>query len=536
MSLLAVPKVLDTTIETVDPHFRVVVVFPDLENHTMRIDLRRLTLAALMLSTSATYSALATAQSFVGDTDTDYYGALGGFASDTAVKDSAVKAVANVDEDEVWINETPTVSAVRQVAASMYIGDDVTPASQTSSPSDHFNQATHYAAPIQSASHNGAGSHGSSPCGSTCDSGCDTGFGKLGSAICADDPTFWMKAELLLWFPQARQTPPLGVRSNEPQAPILNPLISDTAVPFGDSFGGGLVPGFRGDIGRYFADGTFGLGGRVWILGNEDDNLAFGGNGTGDSLGVPFYNTFNGPPLLGEDAIFINFAPVDGRTGGDVAIQTSLSIVAAELYGRALVGKSKNHRFEMLGGYSHFNIADSLAMQVNSIGLPGDQTIFRDRFETRNEFHGGQIGSEISLNRGRWTASSLTKVHLGNMSQRVAVDGNLTRGPFGDPPNVVEAQGLFARGDVIGVREQSVFAFAPEVNLKLGYQFRDHVNFHVGYSFVYWNNVALAGDQMDRNLFVNGTDLGNFGPVRHVDIRTSGFFVQGIDLGATITF
>ncbi len=502
----------------------------------MKIDLRRLTLAALVLSTSATYSAFATAQSFVGDTDTDYYGALGGFVPDAADNEAPMNAVQPADEQEVWIKGTPKRTVARQVAATMYIGDDVTPASETSSPSDHFNRATQYAAPIQSAPHNGAGSHGSSPCGSTCDSGCDTGFGKLGSAICADDPTFWMKAELLLWFPQARQTPPLGVRSNDPQVPILNPLTSPSAVPFGDSFGGGLVPGFRGDIGRYFADGTFGLGGRVWILGNEDDDLAFGGNGAGDSLGVPFYSTFNGPPLLGEDAIFVNFAPIAAQTAGNVAIQTSLSIVAAELYGRALVGKSKNHRFEMLGGYSHFNIADSLAMQVNSIALAGAQTIFNDSFETRNEFHGGQIGSEISLNRGRWTASSLTKVHLGNMSQRVAVNGSLTQGPFGVAPVLTANEGLFARGDIIGVREQNVFAFAPEMNFKLGYQFRDHVNFHVGYSFVYWNNVALAGDQMDRNLYVDGTDLGNAGPVRHVDIRTSGFFVQGIDLGATITF
>ncbi len=43
-----------------------------------------------------------------------------------------------------------------------------------------------------------------------------------------------------------------------------------------------------------------------------------------------------------------------------------------------------------------------------------------------------------------------------------------------------------------GTFERDVFTFAPELNLKLGYRFRDHVTFNVGYSFIYWNNVALV--------------------------------------------
>jgi len=504
----------------------------------MKINLRRLTLAALVLSTSATYSAVASAQNYVGDTEADYYGAPGGFVPNPADNETPIEAVQAADEQEVWIKGTPKGTAVRQVAASMYIGDDVSPASDASSPSDRVHAKTQFESPYRATSHQQSNSYASSSaCAPSCDSGCDTGFGKIGSAVCAGDTTVWMKAEMLLWFPQARNTPPLGVRSAATVLPVLNQ--NNTATAFADSFGGNLVPGFRGDIGRYFADGAFGLGGRVWILADEDDNLSFGGNGVGESLGVPFYNTFNGPPLVGEDAVFIGFN--DGVNPltftGDVAIRTSLSIVAAEIYGRALVGESKNHRFEMLGGYSHFNIADSLSMRINSISLPtADQTIFNDSFETRNEFHGGQIGSEISLNRGKWTASSLTKVHLGNMSQRVAVNGGASQGIVNGPPPIATDQGLFARGNILGVREQDVFAFAPEMNLKLGYQFRDHVNFHVGYTFVYWNSVALAGNQMDRNLYVDGTALGNAGPFRSVDIDTAGFFVQGIDLGATIEF
>lgn len=508
----------------------------------MKIDLRRLTLAALVLSTSATYNAVASAQNFVGDTEADYYGALGGFVPDASNNESPIEATQAAGEEEVWIKGTPKGTAVRQVAASMYIGDDVVPASDETSPSDHFGTSSQYASPYRASSHQHASSYmSSSACGASCDSGCDSGCGAIGAAIRADDPRFWMKSELLLWFPQERQTAPLGVRAPAGDVPVLrNPLASPNATPFGDSFGGDLVPGFRGDIGAYFADGAFGLGGRVWILGDDEDSLNYGGNGLGESLGLPFFNINDDPLQFGENAVFIGFNDGVPRNQGSVAVRSSLSMIAAEIYGRALLSKSKNHRFEMLGGYSHFNITDELGIRVQSIELPGGvQTVFNDSFSTANEFHGGQIGSEISLTRGRWTASSLTKVHLGNMAQRVSVSGNTSQGILPAAPAVVAPdQGLFARGETLELNgfKRDVLAFAPEMNLKLGYQFRDHVNLHVGYTFIYWSDVALAGDQLNRNVYIDTADYTANDTARHTSFKSSGYFVQGIDLGATITF
>jgi len=491
----------------------------------MKIDLRRLTLAAMMLSTSATYVAVASAQTFVGDAE--YYGAQGGFVSDASNNETPL--------DEAFAeDQTPSGPAVQQVSASMYIGDEVAPATNVS-PARRATTTTPYrAAAHQSMPYASQPAYSSVPC----DSGCDAAAARsrIGSAVYANDTNVWMKAELLLWFPQSRNTPPLGVRSEAGSVPALNQTVSPTATPFGDNFGGDLTPGFRGDIGRYFGDGTFGIGGRVWILADDEEELAYGGNGLGESLGIPFFNT--NPLLVGEDAIFIGFNDGIPRAQGDVAIRSALSIVAAEIYGRALMGESKNHRFELLGGYSHFNLQDELDIRVNAIELPaGVQTVFNDSFRTRNEFHGGQIGGEISLQRGRWTASSLTKVHLGNMSQQVKATGTTARAVLPAVPAVVAANdGLFARGDARRLGKQDVFAFAPEMNLKLGYQFREHVNFHVGYSFIYWNNVALAGDQLDRNLFVDTANYNLTGDAGVPKINSGGFFVQGIDLGATIEF
>lgn len=476
----------------------------------MKIDMRRLTLTAVLLSASTALPSALLAQSPAEDVYADYYGSGGGFVSETAGNEGAVQ----------------------QIAATMFIGDDVEPSDSYAAPqplAESWSEPTPY--PAHSSDYSGDSMVGPYQyAGDFCDTGCaPPRRGAISRAINTSDPTVWMKAELLLWFPQGRDLPPLGVASAQPGLPTA--LNHD--LMFHEAFGNDLTPGFRGDIGRYFAGGRLGLGGRVWVLGDDDDSVSFGGDGSGHTLGIPFFNTNGGF----EDAVLVGFDDGVTQVAGNANVDSSLSVVAAELYGRALLGKSRNHRLELIGGYSHFNISDDLYMSVNRSDFPqGNVISFRDEFRTRNEFHGGQIGSEVSLKRGRWTANALTKVHLGNMSQRVAVNGSSTHNVIGAGPVSQFDEGLFARGSVQGVRNRDVFTFAPEMNLKLGYQFRQHVNFHVGYSFVYWSNVALAGDQIDRNIFLDGNNLGNTGPDRFVSMKDSGFWVQGIDLGAVIEF
>ncbi|MEM0927034.1 MAG: BBP7 family outer membrane beta-barrel protein, partial [Planctomycetota bacterium] len=68
----------------------------------------------------------------------------------------------------------------------------------------------------------------------------------------------------------------------------------------------------------------------------------------------------------------------------------------------------------------------------------------------------------------------------------------------------------------------------------LGYRFRDHVSFTVGYTFLYFDNVAMAGQQINR--FQDTDDLGaNVTPVSY-DIVEGSHWVQGISLGASIDF
>ncbi len=315
-------------------------------------------------------------------------------------------------------------------------------------------------------------------CGGSCDSCCSTrgNFSKLMSGRC---PEVWATAEALLWFPQARTGPALA-SFNDPGTDAL--LTTAGTTTFGTELGNNLSAGGRFDVGKYFGDGTFGIGGRFWIIGDDSTSANFQGDGSTGTVARPYFDT-----LLGaENAVQIASnvpAGVNAPNGftGSITGEESLSMLGAEAYGRLTFGRGREFHTDLLGGYSYFNIGNDLSLDSTTTATlpsPGGITTFSDRFNIDNNFNGGQIGSETILRRGRWVARSLTKVHLGNMNQRVAISGTGTRQATAIAAPTAFGDGFLA-GGMNGVYERDVFTFAPEVNLKLGYRFREHVTFNV---------------------------------------------------------
>ncbi len=370
----------------------------------------------------------------------------------------------------------------------------------------------------------------------SCQGGCGASRGgSLASGDCNQDT--WLRAELLLWFPQARRSPILAATNSQPGG---LPIVGQPGFTsrFGGEIGTGLETGFRADVGKYFADGQLGLGARLWFLSDAEEGYA--GQSDGDvALGLPIFDTQFGA----EDAVLAAFDPNNGfdpELNGTLNVDTELSIASSEFYARLLFAEGKDYRVDMIGGYSYFNIEDDLSLRLSAVRVanPADGLTrnFRDHFNTTNNFHGGQIGFENLVTRGRFSIRTLTKVHLGNMSQRVAISGSSERFFAGGPAPEQFDGGILAM-DNQGVQRRDVFTFAPEANFKLNYRMRNYVNFSVGYSFIYWNHVALAGDQIDRNVDTSGL-LNNAAvvtsPSRKFEDR--GFFVQGIDLGVSVDY
>ncbi|MFK8112457.1 MAG: BBP7 family outer membrane beta-barrel protein [Rubripirellula sp.] len=376
-----------------------------------------------------------------------------------------------------------------------------------------------------------------SGCGiSSCDGGCDSGCSskrrsRFGNILSRCDSDTWASAEFLMWFTQDRDMPAL-VTTGAPGS--LGTLAeASTQTVFGDDINGELSGGFRGDYGKWLGD-NIGVGGRFWILAENQDSVYLAGNGNTQTIARPFFDPNLYPTNDGQNSFLIG-NNLGGGVGGAVAAESSLDMMAMEAYGRFRFSCNNTCRLDFIGGYSHFEIDDELRISSFSEDLnTAARKSFSDQFNADNEFNGGQLGFEMTITRGRWMARSLTKVHLGNMQQSANIVGQTVDTTAGGASTSTSG-GLLARGNQ-GQFERDVFAFAPEANFKLAYKFRPNVLLSVGYSFMYFDNVMLNGDIVDNVINNNDLIANTLGPRPAWEFNDSSLWVQGLDLGFVIDF
>ncbi|TWU34391.1 BBP7 family outer membrane beta-barrel protein [Novipirellula artificiosorum] len=500
----------------------------------MKTNLRGLTLTALLLSASNMSFAQQGASTSIGDLpgyDEDAY-----FAEEAtyAQRVSPVAPAAHTDEDAHVTDQ------------GAYVTDEVYPTAASE-------EAPQLYAPMDSSELQPVGFFDGSLLGmnqsncdqvQVCEAGCDGGCSSCrGSSLSSRlglgnlsgcGSNCWGTSEALLWFTPDRDMPAL-ITVNAPGGDPIGPTATTV---FGDGIDGDLTAGFRGDYGKYVTK-NIGIGGRFWIVGDQTESYSNASNGD-ITIGRPFFDTsdsFFDSPNPGENALLIGHNGVGllPLVDGNIQAESKLQMWAAEAYARINLGCSSTSKLELLGGYSHFSIDDSLYMHSQSFigGSAAASSFydFTDAYELENRFDGGQIGFEMSKTRGRWTARSLTKVHLGNMSQSAKVQGTST---FGTPFPATTGVGGALPFDSYVDEDRDVFTFIPEANFKLSYQFRPNVALSVGYSFMYFDNVAQVGDVI--NPIYDGPSLGDpaqFGgqPFKFDD---SSLWVQGIDLGVVI--
>ncbi|MCC9602841.1 BBP7 family outer membrane beta-barrel protein [Stieleria sp. JC731] len=378
-----------------------------------------------------------------------------------------------------------------------------------------------------------------SSCGSSCD---DKAFAGLMN-LCDKDG--WIRAEGMIMFMEARTAPALVTTADPTQFPVLpdpnNGAGSGatTQIVFGEELDGGVSGGTRFDVGRYLSD-NFGIGARFMWLSENGDDFSITGNGTGNSIARPFFQIpLTNPGTASESALIVNqFStnPLINSQRGTVQSSFATDLITAEAYARMTYCKNKSARVELLGGYSFVRLDDNLSIYSRTTDVVTN-TFLSDfsEFDTKNEFHGGQIGFESLVTRGCWTVRMLSKIHMGNMSRSVTKIGRSDDGFDNNINNVYNSSLLVDEEQ--GTQEESDFTFIPELNLTLGYRFRDHVSFTVGYNFLYFDKVALAGEQINRN--VDGTDGARViaaNDFQDFDIVDGSLWVQGISLGTSIDY
>ena len=286
-----------------------------------------------------------------------------------------------------------------------------------------------------------------------------------------------------------------------------------------DQFGGGMFGetlrgGGRVTLGLWLDDcDSIGIGTR--FLGVQGDRIDYARASDANSFPTilrPFFNTDPDPNRFGPDALIVS---LPGLSTGSIDIRTSNDVYSSDTFLRVNMLRDSQTRWDLIGGY-HFTLVDDGLTVHNRSTITGGQnpvgTIFdfRDAFNARNEFHGGSIGVMGQRTHGCWTMNLLAKLSVGRSYQSVTIDGQTTVIDVGGGV-ATTAGGLLTQPTNIGNYQRTKTVFVPEAALSLNRRITDNWDVSIGYSFIGWSSVLLAGDQIDRSVnntaTVNGSQL-----------------------------
>ncbi len=203
-----------------------------------------------------------------------------------------------------------------------------------------------------------------------------------------------------------------------------------------------------------------------------------------------------------------------------------------------------SRRLDLIMGYRRLDLDENLYINEHLTstdpGGPialGTTLDIQDRFHTENEFHGSDFGLDWKWSKGCWGVDALFKCAIGNVRQRVCVNGWTTVTPPAGAPADNDG-GVLALESNSGNSERDEFTVIPEVGLDAFYQWNCHVRLKVGYTLIYFTNVLRPGDLIDTN--VDSQQLppalitnGRFPELKFYE---DDFWAQGLRLGAEFTF
>ncbi|WP_162273191.1 BBP7 family outer membrane beta-barrel protein [Rubripirellula obstinata] len=416
----------------------------------------------------------------------------------------------------------------------------------------------------------GDGSCDSMGCGGGCDSGCDSmscgGCGTSGCSMCGElaSPNAWrpcltlcvpqdgwVSFEYLTWWQDGMDLPPLVTSSVGPNVPATQAGVlgqATTRILFGgddvltDNFDGGRLR-FGVWLDKCH---TWGLGAEYFNIGSESEGISRTSTGN-PTLSRPFFNTETNQ----EDAQIVAFP---GILTGTVRATATSELTGAGVHLRHLrnccEGCSSGlfcgcaghfcSRTEAIFGYRGLQLKESVTIHEdlvsNDPSNPGSFDIM-DRFETRNQFNGFDIGWLNRRTRGFWSLDTSLRLAIGNNKQTVRVNGSTEITDPSATPSVQTFEGglLTQNPGNIGVFERNEFAVVPEIGATLGYQLTDHLRATLGYTFIYWSNMVRPGDHIDRDVNPNlippqvppiaGAARPGF------EFDTTDYWVQGLSFG-----
>jgi hypothetical protein len=360
----------------------------------------------------------------------------------------------------------------------------------------------------------------------------------------------WYDMDYLLWWVKKGPQPdPLVTTSSLASLGILG--ASDTTVVTG---GSGID--YQAFSGMRFAGGVF-----------FNDDHAFGLEAGGfftehRPFGVSDSSSAAGTPLLarpiinaqtGLEAAELIAAP--GVARGTILIGSISSLSGWDVNALTACWREGPSHLTLLAGFRYVTLTEDLTVSQATVLLPGGSVgglgsqvlgvptnvgIF-DKFGVDNNFYGGQIGAMWEYNSSSFFVNGLVKLAIGGVHEDINIGGSSSTSGGGTTARS-SAGGLLALASNSGSTQHDEFAFVPELGLNLGYQFTPMFRAYVGYTFIWWSDVARPGDLINRNInpslvptsFTFGTNPVPAEPTR--SIHQSEFWAQGFNVGVEFRY
>jgi hypothetical protein len=337
-------------------------------------------------------------------------------------------------------------------------------------------------------------------CGGSCGIGCGDGWCNWAGCQCRQ---FWGRAEYLQWWVRGSNTPALVTTSPDGTPVGVAGVLPTATVLFGnermntDGRSGG-----RFTLG-YWLDGcdTVGLENTFFFLGNAQQSYTNSSDGS-PILARPFFNTQTNQ----QDAVLVAFPNI---IVGQIGVTSSSQVYGNEINLRRALYVDCCRRVDVLAGYRFFQLAEDLRVATNTTSVDQEGpvpvgTTFNifDRFHTRSQFNGGQLGVNAQFFRGCWSLDVLGKLALGGVTQTVTIDGaTVVTVPNNAPVN--NRGGILAQNSNIGRFQRTRFGVIPEFGVNLHRQLNPCWKLNVGYTLIVVTNVVRPGDQIDTQLDPN---------------------------------
>ena len=212
--------------------------------------------------------------------------------------------------------------------------------------------------------------------------------------------------------------------------------------------------------------------------------------------------------LQGIERVFAVSFP--GVISGNVQVNAKAELFGAELDATYHLYPRREISGDFFVGFRYANLQEELEYHDHTIPLlPGALSFFTlpldppdsqdviDKFKTRNQFYGLQLGGKLRFEKEWFYLHAYGELGIGATRQTMKISGTTS---FNTPTGTFVALGgdLTAPNTNIGNHHRTLFGLLPEVGVKLGYTPFSWLEFFAGYSFLYWNKVVRPGGKINR--------------------------------------